>query len=98
MYLKHFWKHGENQRMWLNKLKVAIVQKDMQLLESLLSDIPELDDMVEIENAIYLLKKATVLVESLKDEAAVSMQQLKKNIDFLNSTRAGSKNILDISS
>lgn len=74
--------------MWLNQLKVAIVQKDVELLDSLLQDIPQLQDEKEIESALYLLQETTVLLQNLKEEAASSMQQIKKNLDFLNSTEA----------
>jgi len=81
-------KHGEKRRMWLNQLKIAIVQKDVELLDSLLQDIPQLQDEKEIESALYLLQEATVLLQTFKEEAASSMQQIKKNLDFLNSTEA----------
>ncbi len=84
--------------MWLNQLKIAIVQKDMKLLASLLSDIPALEDKKEIENALYLLKEATTLMESLKNETAASMAQVKKNIDFLNSAQANKTAKFDVSS
>ena len=84
--------------MWLNQLKIAIVQKDMKLLASLLSDIPTLEDKKEIENALYLLKEATTLMESLKNETAASMAQVKKNIDFLNSAQANKTAKFDVSS
>jgi len=84
--------------MWLNQLKIAIVQKDMKLLASLLSDIPTLEDKKEIESALYLLKEATFLVESLKNDTATSMRQIKKNIDFLNSAQANKTAKFDITS
>ncbi len=98
MFLKVCLKHGEKLRMWLNQLKIAIVQKDMQLLDSLLSDIPTFVDTKEIESASYLLKEASAMVSSLKDETASSMIQIKKNVDFLRSTQSKNKNTLDISS
>ena len=82
--------------MWLNQLKIAIVQKDVQHLESLLNDIPQLEDLKEIENALYLLQEASNLIQSLKDETASSMKQIKKNIDFLNSAQADRSAKFDI--
>ncbi len=84
--------------MWLNQLKVAVVQKDTELLGSLLENIPTLEDAKEIETAIYLLQEATTLTQQLKDETAASMKQIKKNIDFLNSAVADKAAKFDITS
>lgn len=72
--------------MWLNRLKIAIVEKNPDALAKLLDDVPQLQDPKEIEEAIYLLKEATSLMERLKDETKASMKQIKKNLDFLRST------------
>lgn len=84
--------------MWLNKLKVAVVQKDTELLATLLDDLPQLEDAKEVEEALYLLAEATKIVQDLKDETAASMVQMKKNIDFLNSTEAKKTVKFDITS
>ena len=84
--------------MWLNQLKVAVVQKDTELLGSLLENIPTLEDAKEIETAIYLLQEATTLTQQLKDETVASMKQIKKNIDFLNSAVADKAAKFDITS
>jgi hypothetical protein len=84
--------------MWLNKLKVAIVQKDIDLLDSLLDDLPNLSDPKEIESAIYLLREASEILHTLKDETALSMIQIKKNIDFLRSMESDSASKFDVMS
>ncbi len=84
--------------MWLNKLKIAIIEKDPNALSKLLDDIPQLEDPKEIEEAIYLLKEATVLMNNLKDETKASMKQIKKNLDFLRSTDIPTSKKLDIKS
>ncbi len=84
--------------MWLNQLKVAVVQRDTELLSSLLDDIPTLEDAQDIETAIYLLQEATTIMQQLKDETAVSMKQIKKNIDYLNSSVADQKSQFDVTS
>ena len=98
MSLKGFWTHGERLQVWLNQLKAAVVQKDIELLDKLLDDIPELTDVKEIEQAHFLLKEATVIVQKLKDDTANSMVQMKKNIDFLNSTKIERSSKFDITS
>lgn len=96
MSLKSFLLLGEKQRMWLNKLKIAIVEKNFKLLEELLEDLPTLSDPKEIEEAIYLLKEATDIVSHLKKETQDSMIQIKKNIDFLNSATADKRSKFDV--
>ncbi|MBW6488267.1 hypothetical protein [Sulfurimonas sp.] len=82
--------------MWLNKLKIAIIEKNPNALGKLLDDVPQLQDPKEIQEAIYLLKEATSLMESLRDETKASMKQIKKNLDFLRSTDIPTSKKLDI--
>ena len=89
---------GEKLRMWLKKLKIAVVQKDIKSLDTLLNDIPTLKDMKEMEEALYLLQEAQRIIQILKNETTVSMSQIKKNIDFLNSTTANKTAQFDITS
>lgn len=84
--------------MWLTNLKIAIVQKDPDLLNALLEDIPKLEDAKEIESAIYLLREGTELMHILKDETENSMKQLKKNLKYLRSTEVKQSSKLDIRS
>jgi len=84
--------------MWLKQLKIAVVQKDVELLSSLLEDIPALEDAKDIETAVYLLKEAGNIMQTLKEETKASMVQMKKNIDFLNATTANKTAKFDITS
>jgi len=96
MYLKVFWRLGKKVRMWLNQLKVAVVQKDIELLGELLDDIPEFSEPKEIEEILFLLKEATAVMKKRKDETRVAMVQMKKNIDFLESTKVDKISKFDI--
>ncbi len=82
--------------MWLGKLKIAVIEGDVASLQKLLSDVPELKEKREREEALYLLKEATSQMQKLKDETLISMQQMKKNIAFLHSTDSRSFKNLDI--
>ncbi|MDQ1244580.1 MAG: hypothetical protein QG565_920 [Campylobacterota bacterium] len=84
--------------MWLNKLKIAIVEKNPDALGKLLDDVPQLRDPKEIEEALYLIKEATSLMEGLKDETKASMNLIKKNLDFLRSNEIRTSKKLDIRS
>ena len=82
--------------MWLNKFKIAIVQKDTNTLEKLLDEVPKFDNIEDAKKATYLLKEALALLYSLQDETSTAMRQIKKNIDFLNTTVHDSVGSLDI--
>lgn len=84
--------------MWLTNLKIAIVEKNTDRLNELIDEIPQLEKKEEIDEAIYLLREATQLVQQLQDETALSMKQMKKTLDFLKSTEYKSSNKLDIKS
>jgi len=84
--------------MWLKSLKIAIIEKDINKLNFLMDDLPELHDSEDIESAIFLLKEATSLVQGFQDNTQASMIQMKKNINFLKATQAPVSGTLDISS
>ena len=84
--------------MWLNKLQIAIIEKDTQKLDNLLDNIPKFDSIDEMQKASYLLKEAMELLFVLKDETLVSIKQIKKNLEFLNSAQVKPTSKLDIKS
>lgn len=84
--------------MWLNQLKIAIVQRDISLLSTLLEDIPTLEDPKDIESAQVLLAEASEIFKKLQDETAASMKKMKKSIEFLRATHSQQTNKLDIKS
>jgi hypothetical protein len=83
---------------WINSLKVAIIEKDPEALEKLLDDMPQFSKLEEMESAQALLREANVMMQGLKDKTSETMKQLKKNMNFLNSTQAPLSNKLDIKS
>ena len=84
--------------MWLKELKIAIIEKDTDRLNALMDSLPELSDADEINEALFLLKEATVIVTDLRDETQSAMVQMKKNIDFLQSTSSPITSKFDINS
>jgi len=84
--------------MWLDKLKIAIIEKDVDTLNLLMDDLPHLEKEEDIESAIFLLKEATSVVQTLQDATQASMIQMKKNITFLKATQAPASSKLDITS
>jgi hypothetical protein len=61
-----------------------------------MDDIPQLEDIKNIEEALYLLREASELVHTLKDETAHTMKQIQKNLKFLRSTESPTSNKFDI--
>ncbi|SFV64472.1 hypothetical protein MNB_SM-6-525 [hydrothermal vent metagenome] len=86
------------QQIWLKELKGAVVQKNVTQIETLLENIPSFNTLKEMQTTLYLLEEAKRVVESLKKETAISMAQMKKNIDFLNSATAEKRASFDITS
>ena len=84
--------------MWLNKLQIAIVEKNTDLLDILLDDLPEFRDVDEMQKASYLLREASILLHTLRDDTSHQMSQIQKNLNFLNSTQAPTVSKLDIKS
>lgn len=84
--------------MWINSLKIAIIEKNTESLNKLLDEIPEFTEKKDIEEALYLLRESSELLHSLKDEASKSMKLIKKNLQFLKSTDIPTSKKLDIKS
>lgn len=84
--------------MWLKKLKIAIIEKNTDTIDTLLQDLPEFKSIEEMREAQYLFKEVEKLVSSLKDETQVSMQQIKNNLSFLRSTQTKPTTTLDVKS
>ena len=91
-------KHGEKVMPWLNKLKIAIAEKNIENIENLIDNLPKFENVPELEEAQYLFKEVAVLVHALKDETQASMQQIQKNLTFLRATETKSATTLDIKS
>jgi len=87
--------------MWATKLKLAIIEKNTEDLDELLSSIPLFDakeDAKEIEEAMFLLREALILVHTLQDDTAASMRLIKQNIDFLKANQENATSSLNITS
>lgn len=84
--------------MWLKKLQIAIIEKDADALEGLLDSPFESNNIDEMQKAQFLLLEAIEMLQELKSDTKATMIQLKKNIDFLNSTHTQTHNKLDIRS
>lgn len=82
--------------MWINNLKIAIVEQNTKLLDELLSDIPHFEQKEDIEQVKYLLQEASSMMHILKEDTVATMKQIKKNLDFLRSNDIPTSKNLDI--
>lgn len=82
--------------MWLNDLKVALVLQDTKKMEQLLDNIPTLDNLEDIKQAKLLIDQMLEVVTQKKEQTTLSMQKIRKNLDFLNATASHKKHKLDI--
>ena len=98
MFLKAYLKHGEKLVTWLTKLEIAIVEKNTEALSKLIEKLPEFDNTEQVLKAMYLLREASILMHTLKDETSSQMRQIKKNINFLESAQAPRTSKLDLRS
>ena len=84
--------------MWLNQLKIAIVEKNINQINELLQDLPKLTKKEDLDSAVCLLAEAKSLLKTLQNETQKSMIQMKKNIKFLQVTESKTPSRLDIKS
>ncbi len=81
--------------MWLNDLKIAIIEKNTQRIDELVECMPMFDSLDDMKASAALLKEANLLMFTLKDETAESLQKIKKTKDFLNATYSGKSPLFD---
>lgn len=82
--------------MWLNDFKKALILQDLNTLEILIDQMPQMDSLSEMEEAAYLLHHAKTLLEAEQKSTLHSIQQLKKSMDFLNATTNSSSPTINI--
>ncbi|MDD2357045.1 MAG: hypothetical protein PHX13_03935 [Thiovulaceae bacterium] len=82
--------------MWLSEFKVAIITKNAESIDSLLSQIPQFNTIDEMQEAFYLFKQAYQLLHDLKDETATTMKKIKDSIRYIESTNTDGAPKLDI--
>mgnify|MGYP007032874785 FL=1 len=98
MFLESLTLLGKKQRMWINKFKAALIQKDTDSINALLDKVPIFSDKKDIEQAMFLIKEATLVLYKLQDEITLSKKQIKQNLNFLGSTLANSVSNFNIKS
>lgn len=73
--------------MWINDLKIAIIEKNADKIDELVECMPMFDKFEDMRDSAALLKEANLLMFTLKDETAESLKKIKKTKEFLDSTQ-----------
>ena len=81
---------------WLKELKVAIVTQNTKKIDQLTKELPQFDSLEQMQEGQHLINEAYKLIQTLKQQTQNQLTQIKKNIDFLESTAKQQKNSLDI--
>jgi len=82
--------------MWLKELKIAVIEKDIKKFTKLMDLVPQLTKPDELDEAICLINEAKNIIIDLKQSTKKSMNQIKKNIDFLKVMEDIPTNKLDV--
>ena len=80
---------------WHNELKIAIVSKDPQKISTLIDTMPTFEKLEEMQEALYLFKEAYNVLNALRNETLSQREQVKKSIEFLESTASQQENAID---
>lgn len=72
--------------MWLNEFKAAIVTKDVKKIDALMGNMPQFQELSEMEEAFYLFQQADKLLNDLKNDTSNTIKKIKDNISFIEST------------
>ena len=84
--------------MWFDQFKLAIITEKSEEIVKLLNEMPKFNSLEEMKKASYLLAEAHKMMSELKEKTAKSINQLKKNIDFMDATYTDKNYKIDIKS
>ena len=70
---------------WLNSLKIAIIEENINQIGTLIEELPTFDSKLEAQEALALLSEATKVVEHHKTKTLAAMNKIKQTKAFLNS-------------
>ena len=83
--------------MWLNAFKIALVESNVDKIGELIKEMPAFDKVTDMTEALYLIKEADKLMQSLQNENKQIKAKLSKHIEFVKSTKTNTPPTLDTS-
>jgi hypothetical protein len=69
--------------LWINDLKVFIINKDINHIQKHIENMPQFNDIKNAKEAQALIKEAIKLIEDEQTQVFSSMQKLKKIKKFI---------------
>ncbi|MEN4045793.1 MULTISPECIES: hypothetical protein [Sulfurimonas] len=84
--------------MWHTKLQIAIIEKNAQRIDILVSQMPKFETIEQMKSAALLIKEALKVVRQLKSETGETLKKLRQHQDFLGATAPMTNNKFDITS
>jgi len=70
---------------WLNNLKIAVVDKNIENIGMLITNVPYITNMNEAQEALALINQAISIVEDEKLKTLEIMNKIKQTKAFLSS-------------
>ena len=70
---------------WLNNLKIAVVDKNIENIGMLITNVPYITNMNEAQEALALINQAISIVEDEKLKTLEIMNKIKQTKAFISS-------------
>ena len=72
--------------MWVDQLKIAILENNEIKIEELISKLPEFESLEQMKEAAYMMQEAHTHLNKEKDILASKILKIKKQKEFINSS------------
>jgi len=83
--------------MWSTQFKIAIAEEDTDKISELLQDVPAFEKVIDMTEALYLIREADTLMQRLQEENIEIKNKLQKHIQFIKSSQDNPQSDLDTS-
>ena len=70
---------------WINDLKVAVIEEDIENITAITDSLPEFKDVNDAEEALNLVQEAIKIVKNKKEETLDIMNKIRQTKVFLTS-------------
>jgi len=70
---------------WINDLKIAVIEEDIDNITAITDSLPKFKDMNDAKEALTLIQEAIKIVKNKKEETLDIMNKIKQTKAFLTS-------------
>ena len=70
---------------WINELKTAVIEEDIQNITKITDTLPRFEDIDEAEKALSLIREAIRIVKEKRRETLDIMNKIRQTKTFLTS-------------